>query len=171
MKAEKKVYDNSVVRRQDRLLEESEAYELLRRGEYGFLAIAGPSGGYGIPISYVWNGNSIFFHCAPEGEKLRLLTNCSEVSFCVVGHTNVLPNRFTTEYESVILFGHMEVVTMDSERRDALGLLLDKYAADHKEVGMKYMEGSLHRTTVLRLRIRRMSGKMKRVHPVSEAKI
>lgn len=34
-------YDNSPVRRQDRLLEEEHAAELLRSGEYGFLALGG----------------------------------------------------------------------------------------------------------------------------------
>lgn len=45
-------YSNEKVRRQDRLLSEQEAYDLLRQGEYGFLAMTDGEGHpYGIPIS------------------------------------------------------------------------------------------------------------------------
>ena len=38
-------YDNCMVRRQDRLLDEARAVELLQSGEYGFLAMASADGG------------------------------------------------------------------------------------------------------------------------------
>ena len=43
-------YDNSQVRRQDRLLAEARAREILEHGEYGFLALGDTMGGYGIPV-------------------------------------------------------------------------------------------------------------------------
>lgn len=100
-------YDNGAVRRQDRLLDESAACELLRAGEYGVLSMqAEEGGGYGIPISYVWDGGAyIYLHCAPEGRKLRALDRCAGVSFCVVGRTEVHPSMFTTAYESIVVRG------------------------------------------------------------------
>ena len=51
-------YDNTSVRRQDRLLDEARALQILHEGEYGFLALvetrADAVAGYGIPISYVF---------------------------------------------------------------------------------------------------------------------
>ena len=44
-------YRNDSVRRQDRLLDEVRARELLRGGEYGFLAMASDEGAYGIPVN------------------------------------------------------------------------------------------------------------------------
>ena len=45
-------YDNTAVRRQDRLLDVARACELLRTGEYGVLSMqAEEGGGYGIPLS------------------------------------------------------------------------------------------------------------------------
>ena len=69
------LYDNASVRRRDRLLSAEEAAGVLRRGEYGFLAMQDAGdGAYGVPISYVWDGGScIYLHCAPEGRKLRCL--------------------------------------------------------------------------------------------------
>lgn len=46
-------YDNTSVRRQDRLLDEARALQILHEGEYGFLALvetrADAVAGYGIP--------------------------------------------------------------------------------------------------------------------------
>lgn len=47
-------YQNDSIRRQDRLLDQPEATELLRRGEYGILCMQRPEGGgYGVPLNYV----------------------------------------------------------------------------------------------------------------------
>ena len=68
-------YVNDTVRRQDRLMDEDRARELLRTSEYGVLSMADTDGtGYGIPVNYVWDGaDSIYIHCAPEGHKLDAL--------------------------------------------------------------------------------------------------
>lgn len=156
------VYDNEQVRRRDRLLSEQRAMELLREGEYGVLAMAAEEGGYGIPLNYAAEGDSIYFHCAPEGEKLRNIRHDSRVSFTVVGKTQVLSSKYTTLYESIVCRGRVEVVTDSDERHDALRLILEKYSDEKDwETGLKYIAGSLHRTTVLRLNIETISGKSK----------
>lgn len=158
----KELYDNAGVRRQERLLEYGRAAELLETGEYGFLSIGGESG-YGIPINYVLSGTAIYFHCAPEGEKLRRIAENGNVSFCVVGRTEPLPAKFTTEYESVIAFGLIGLVDDDEERMRALSYLVDKYSPGYRETGRKYAEKSFHRTAILRLDIVKVSGKCKKM--------
>ena len=155
-------YDNSTVRRRDRLLEQNRALELLMTGEYGFLALGGESG-YGIPINFVLSGESIYFHCAPEGEKLRRIARSDQACFCVVGHTAPQPAKFTTEYESVLVFGPIDLVENNNERMRALELLVEKYSPEFRETGSKYAEKSLQRTAILRLDIERISGKCKRM--------
>ena len=105
-------YRNDSVRRQDRLLDEERARELLRGGEYGFLAMASDEGGYGIPVNYVAEGDTIYIHCAPEGRKLRAIAADARVSFCVVGVTRPVPERFTTAYESIVVSGRARVVVL-----------------------------------------------------------
>ena len=97
-------YVNDTVRRQDRLMDEERALELLRESEYGVLSMQDVDGsGYGVPLNYVWDGDhSIYIHCAPEGHKLRALEQHPQVSFCIIGRVHLLPRNFTTEYESVI---------------------------------------------------------------------
>ncbi|RHO69218.1 pyridoxamine 5'-phosphate oxidase family protein [Parabacteroides sp. AF48-14] len=152
------------IRRKDRVLDEEGIVELLETGEYGFLSMVGTDGfGYGIPISFVKEGESIYFHCAPEGYKLECLRENPKVSFCVVGETRVIPNQFTTAYESALVFGTMQLELSEEECRHALRLLAKKYCSGFEAIGEKYIDKSFHRTNVLRLDIEHISGKCKRI--------
>lgn len=165
------IYDNSSIRRQDRLLPAERAEALLREGEYGVLSLVCPADGpdsapvpYGIPVNFVWDGDRrIYLHGAPEGRKLRCIAGNPEVSFTVVGRTNVLPGKFTTEYESIVLECRAETGLSAEERRAALDLLLRKYSPEDRETGLRYAEKSFHRTEIIRLTVRTCSGKAKRV--------
>ncbi len=158
-------FNQSAVRRRDRLLDETAAGELLRRGEYGVLSMqAVEGGGYGVPVSYVWDGGGVIYvHCAPEGRKLRCVEHCAEVSFCVVGPTKVCPAKFTTAYESVLVEARAVRVGDVEEVRHALRLILEKYAPGELDRGLAAVEKSLPRTAILRLEIRRVSAKCKKI--------
>lgn len=152
------------IRRKDRILENELAIRLLEEGEYGYLAMAGVNGyGYGIPISFVKEGNTLYYHCASEGYKLECLRENPKVSFTVVGKTRVDPRKFTTAYESVIVFGTMRMNLPEDERRFALRLFTQKYCSDFKDIGEKYIASSFLRTNILRLDMEHISGKSKRL--------
>jgi hypothetical protein len=52
------------VRRKDRGIGTREAIEILDSAEYGVLSTVDKDGQpYGIPLSYVYKNNSIYFHC------------------------------------------------------------------------------------------------------------
>lgn len=154
------------VRRKDRILQDAEAEELLRNGEYGFLSMVNvDGGGYGIPLSYALCNGSIYFHCAPEGHKLDNLAADNRVTFTVIGATRVVPEKFTTAYRSVIAFGTVTSVASDAERLQALRLLVDKYSPAYAEVAEKYIKGSFARTHILRLDIDGISAKAKKIEP------
>ncbi len=159
-------FDNSQIRRQDRLLDEKQAFEILQKGEYGILSLRDENGegAYGVPLSYVWDrGNSIYIHCAPIGRKLQCIDACPNVSFCIVGKTRVVPERFTTEYESVILRCTAHHSLHEAERMSALSWLLSKYCPNSKMQGIEYANKSFHRTEIIRLDILEISAKGKRV--------
>ena len=98
------------------------------------------------------------------GRKLCILQNCNQASFCVVGRTRVVSNQFSTEYESIVINGTMICQLEETEKRKALELLLDKYSSEDKKVGLKYIEKSFHRTHVLKLVIKVISGKCKKIN-------
>lgn len=158
-------YTNSKVRRQDRLLSEIKAVELLKTGEYGVLSMCCDEAAYGIPLNYAWNGEaSIYVHCAPEGRKLRCIDANANVSFCIVGKTHVISNKFTTEYESIVLHCRAHRQLPDDERMRALMLILEKYSPEDLAAGANYAERSFDRTEIIRLDIVEWSGKTKNVN-------
>jgi len=156
-------YSTEGVRRQDRLLGEEGAIDLLKRGEYGVLSVSCPQNRvYGVPLNYVWDGKqSIYVHCAPEGRKLVCIDNDPRVSFCVVGRTRPIAEKFTTEYESIILDCRAERGLSADERMHALQLLVEKYSPEFREKGQHYAEKSFARTEIVRLTINSWSGKCK----------
>ena len=60
-------FNNNQIRRQDRLLSEARAYEILKEGEYGVLSMRTEDGegAYGIPLSY-GTEETLFISIAPQ---------------------------------------------------------------------------------------------------------
>lgn len=150
------------MRRGDRELSREEAYRILAEGEYGVLSTVSADGQpYGTPISFCIVDGSIYFHSAREGHKLENISANSKVSFCVVGRTQVEPEKFGTKYESTIVFGTVTEVS-GSEKRGALVDLIQKYSSEHLSKGMKYIDASGGDTRVYRISIESISGKSKK---------
>ena len=51
-----------------------------------------------------------------------------KVSFCVVGQDDVVPERFTTHYQSVVAFGRIRVLEDAQEAHAATDALMRRYA-------------------------------------------
>jgi len=150
------------IRRSDREISAPEAKALLAGGEYGVLSTVDVDGQpYGVPLSYVYRNDRIYFHCALEGHKLDNIAANPRVSFCVVGRTKVLPEQFATEYESAVAFG-VAAEVQGAERHDALRWLLEKYSPRFVEEGKRYMLQKDRLTRVVRIEITHISGKARR---------
>ncbi|KLE15416.1 pyridoxamine 5'-phosphate oxidase family protein [Clostridium sp. C8] len=150
------------IRRSDRKIDRLEAIQLLKKCEYGVLSTMNENGyPYGVPLSYIYTNDSIYFHSALEGHKLENLKNNDKVSFCVVGQTNVLPDKFSTKYESVIIFGSAKEV-FDDEKNVVLLELINKYSPDYIEKGKIYIKNAGSKTKVIKVNIDHISGKARR---------
>ena len=147
------------MRRKEREITSQNAIAILNVTEYGVLSTVDEDGqSYGVPLSYAYNNNAIYFHCAIAGHKLGNIAHNSKASFCVVGNTNILPDTFGTEYESVIAFGTVGEIH-GGERHKALVLLLEKYCTEFLSEGLKYIELKNKVTKVFKFEISHMSGK------------
>lgn len=152
----------SEMRKKERQLDSAEVKELLTRGEYGVLSTMGQNGyPYGIPVSYVYADDAIYFHCAVEGSKLRNIEANHNVSFCVVGGTQVLPEKFTTNYESAVVFGIAEEV-QGEEKKHAMLEIVKKYSPDFLESGIKYLQRADSRVHVVKIKPEHITGKARR---------
>ena len=151
-----------MVRRTDRQITEAEALEILRAGEYGVLSTASSQGRpYGVPVNYCVLDDDIYFHCAVEGAKLDNIEHSPEVSFCVVGATEVLPGQFGTKYESCVVEGRASEVFGDEKQR-ALEGIVDKYSRGSEAQGLRYIDGLRDQTRVFKISVVTVSGKARR---------
>ncbi len=150
------------MRRKDRSITKDEANYILNTSEYGVLSTVSKNGKpYGIPLSYCVIDNSIYFHSALEGKKLENIMNNQIVSFCVVGKTKVLPAKFSTIYESVIVDGSIEE-SFGKDKELGLTGLVTKYSIDFLAEGLEYIRNASDKTKVLKLTITNLSGKARK---------
>ena len=150
------------MRRKDRALTHQETLDILHKGEYGILStVSADAQPYGTPLNYCLINDFIYFHCAMEGHKLDNISGNNKVCFCVVGHTQVLPEDFGTLYESAVVFGEATEV-FDSEKRTALIGLIKKYSKEHYDEGLKYIEKLAGKTGVYKVSLNSITGKARK---------
>lgn len=151
------------LRRSRQTLSKADCEDILKRRTYGVLALAGDGGyPYAVPISYAYapEENCIYFHCAKAGHKLDAIDRESKVSFCVVDQDEILPEKFTTCFRSVIVFGQMERVEDEMQKRQGIETLAWKYSPDESEEAVRHeIDSTWNRLCVLRLKIEHLSGK------------
>ena len=149
------------MRRKKQALSREESLQVLRRGTSGVLAVSGDGGyPYAVPLSYVCDGDKIFFHCARMGHKLDAIARNEKVSFCVIDQDQIVQEEYTSYFRSVIVFGRARILQDDGERRRALGLLAARYSPDQAQAQRLHaVEKELGAVCMLELAIEHMSGK------------
>ncbi len=117
------------MRRKRQALGAEEIRRILERNTCGVLAVTGEEGfPYAVPLSYTAQGDKIYFHCAKTGHKVDAIRQNAKVSFCVVDQDQIVPEKYTTYFRSVIAFGTAAILEDEAQIRQALESLGQKYA-------------------------------------------
>lgn len=149
------------MRRKRQQLTEAECIEILKKNTSGVLAVSGDGGyPYAVPLSYVYDDNTLYFHCGKSGYKLDAISSNNKVSFCVVDQDLVVPQEYTTYFRSVIIFGLASVVDQEAEVRGAIEKLAVKYypddSKDNRDSAIRKEYDALR---VVKIQIEHMTGK------------
>ena len=138
------------MRRKDRQMDKEFGLKLIDAASYGIVSMIAPEGKpYGLPLSLVRDGNTLYFHAAKEGKKLASLKNNPAVWITFVGQVEVpelydqdqlegmkedptkaslfISSVFTTEFESAMVSGRVKKVEKDKEKIKAMKLICEKY--------------------------------------------
>ena len=152
------------LRRKDRMLPPEDCIRLLGQGEYGTLGLVDSLvRPYAVPVSYVWLEDCIYFHSAQGGFKASLLKNGPDTCFTVVGKIEaVFDKGFSSNYESVMVFGDARLVADDEEKYAALHALAAKYQADHVDEADQYIKKLWSVTDVYAIQPESITGKARR---------
>ena len=109
------------MRRSERALSQEACEDILNRGEVCVLALAGDDGyPYAVPVNYCYVNGKIYIHCAKEGHKLDSIRRCDKGSLTVIDCAEILPEKHSTHYESVIAFGRFRILADEGEALAAI---------------------------------------------------
>jgi len=171
------------MRRKDREMDKDFAYAVIDKAEFGTLATINEDGNpYCIPISIARKDDKIYLHSAKLGTKIENIMRNPKVCMSFVGDVHVpvelndekapmaseenihktLETRFTTEFESAVVFGTIIIVDDKNEKIEGLKLITEKYCPND----MPYFEAAINKsynvTYVLRIDIEHITGKRKK---------
>lgn len=149
------------MRRSRQALSVEECERILHDATSGVLALSGDGGyPYAVPLSYVYEDGKIYFHCAKAGHKLDAVRREEKASFCVIGQDRIVPEKFTTFFTSVIVFGRIRILEEEGSIRSAARKLAVKYAPQETEEAVqKEINKEYPALCMLELTIEHMSGK------------
>ncbi len=148
------------MRKSERQLDNDTIKDILNSGEYGILATTGENNySYAIPLNYVYLNNSIYFHCAFEGNKIDNINFNNKVCFCVVGKTEIIPSKFTTKYKSAVAFGKASFISDDDEKKKVLYGFIQKYSPEFKKEGSIYIDKAVSRTNIIKISVDHVTAK------------
>ena len=149
------------MRRKKQKLSKEECERILYDGTSGVLALHGDDGyPYTVPISYVYDGEKLWFHSAKSGHKIDAVLKNDKASFCVIDQDQIVPEEYTTYFRSVIAFGRIHIAEDDTEKRSAIEKLALKYSPDDTDENReKAIEREWNPLCILEMKIEHLSGK------------
>lgn len=151
------------MRRKNQALSLEENIEILERGTSGVLAVIGDNDyPYAVPLSFLYDkdNSKIYFHSAKSGHKIDAVKRNCKVSFCVIDKDDIVPEKYTTYFKSVIIFGEIRILEDECEKRSAIEKLAIKYAPDDNEKNRNhYIDKEYDALCMLELKIEHMTGK------------
>jgi len=149
------------MRRKAQQLSAEDAANILKNGSYGVLALHGDEGyPYAVPLNYVYDGEKIYFHCALTGHKTDALQNSGKCSFCIVAEDKVVPEEYTTFYQSIIAFGKLTLVEDIAEKTSAIEMLAKHFHPTDSAENRDHIIGKeFAGFAILRMYIEHITGK------------
>lgn len=110
--------------------------EILKKQEYGTLALCKDNIPYSVPINYVSIEDTIYFHGSKKGKKMEYIEVNSIASFSVVEPFSMIQSYFSSTenlacpatqfFQSVSIYGKIVLVEEYDEKVKALQALMEK---------------------------------------------
>lgn len=147
------------LRRFKQAASEEECLSLLQSAPRGILSVTGENGyPYGVPMNFVYREGKIYFHCAREGHKLDAIGANDKVSFTVLSEPVRNEGEWWFCLTSVILFGHIAILSDPAQVDVGLRAMAAKYFPDDYDLETDLKRNASH-AFILELTIDHMTGK------------
>jgi nitroimidazol reductase NimA-like FMN-containing flavoprotein (pyridoxamine 5'-phosphate oxidase superfamily) len=149
--------------RRDREIKDRKAIDdIIKRCRVCHLAMCDGTQPYVVPFNFGYDGQILYFHCAPEGKKIDIIKKNNRVGFVFdILHEIVTGNQacdWGAKYESVMGEGVAEIVDDPDARKVALACIMRQYGSD----AIDFSEEALKKTLIFRVQVLEISGKSRK---------
>ena len=155
-------FDFRPLRREKQALSKEECEQILKDASCGVLSLCGDGGyPYGVPVNHYYSDGRIFFHFAKEGHKIDAIRKNDKVSFCVIAKDDVISEKRTTAYISVIAFGRAEIIEDEDRLREAADNIGKKFSGDYPDDCKAEIDETINKGTLccVEIKVEHLSGK------------
>lgn len=149
------------MRRDDKLIQDQAKMDaIINKANDGILSTISDAGyPYAIPMNYTYVNGFIYLHGAKEGHKLDNIQKNNNVCFTIVGTTELKPEEFSTDYESIVIFGKATIIDSKEEKIEALKSFIEKFSPEFSTKGYDYVHRAVKKTALIKIQIEEMTGK------------
>ena len=146
----------------DRKMDDKRAIEILKNAEYGILSTSSKSNiPYGVAVNYFYvpEENSIYFHSKRDGNKIENIKNNPYISLFILGNQEVIPDRYITHYESIIVTGKASLILDEEQIKEKLILMCEKFAPKELQRREEVINKYLKAVCIVKISIENITGK------------
>lgn len=150
------------MRRTDKeIVSRAEIDDIIRGSLVCHVAMISDGEPYVVPLSFGYDGESLYLHTAREGRKIACFEKAPRVAFCFERGIEIREHpdiacRWTTAYESVAGRGILRELTAEPDLRHAFDIIMRHYSG---RGGWAFDPATTARTRCWRIDIESLSGK------------
>ncbi len=151
------------MRRHDKAFDVDTALQMMQQAAYSIVAFGEGDNGYpyALPVNVAYFDGALWFHGASEGLKHEALSNDNRVCVTTVFDAKILPDKLSTEYTSLVIYGRAYTVP-EAEYPEACRKFGMYFAPDFKadvdRATLQYQAS----TKIIKIEIDHMSAKRNR---------
>jgi nitroimidazol reductase NimA-like FMN-containing flavoprotein (pyridoxamine 5'-phosphate oxidase superfamily) len=151
------------MRRKDKEITDTRQIEdILNKGKFCHISMTNKDEPYLVTVNYGYKNNSIYFHSAPDGQKIDMIRKNPKVCFMVYTDDQIVSGEnpcrdWSVKYRSVIGYGKATILENPVEKLQGLNILMEHYS---KKGSFDFNEKNLEETIVVKIEIEKISGKV-----------
>ena len=136
-----------------------EIESIIRKVIYCRIGLVDNDEPYVIPVCFGYERNALYFHSAPEGQKVELIKKNNKLCFEIDTDVELVkaaePCAWTVRYRSVIGVGRAYILENDEDKSHGLKVIVRQYS----EGDFTFPKETLDKVIVVKIDIESISGK------------
>jgi nitroimidazol reductase NimA-like FMN-containing flavoprotein (pyridoxamine 5'-phosphate oxidase superfamily) len=150
-----------MMRRKDKeITDRDDISQVIRKCQVCRIGLAMNNKPYIVPVSFGYDGSSIFFHSSGQGKKIEYIATNNEVCFEFEHGAKLVPHEekpcdWSFSFQSVIGYGRVEELVSHEDKTEGLNQIMKQYSGQVWTFG----EEALNSLRVWEIHIESMTGK------------